>query len=290
MAINDRIKDMYAKARGLPKVLALCAAAAVSPVGASTAAKAAEPGETYGTGSVAVCPVGFQFDRLSISHSPTYVRDQGIHPDDWYASDSNAGNMDERQMDYPWFEGHLLGSVGVGHKFSEVSLEAGVLAKYILGNAPNDIEERNYTNHPGSSQRGYGAALTYYGFKHDILDPKQSFVPGVYVRITGKEGEDIEKFSDWLFAEYSLEYRSYYLSEGYDRYDKLETESVHKLADVFNNTVKAGVLLGDIAELYVGYNFPVAKLTQLGEDCDAKVNSNFIIGIDIGFNSEKWGE
>jgi hypothetical protein len=134
------------------------------------------------------------------------------HKDTWYAK---PGPIMGTSADAPWLmeirflklglENNLSDSI-VWKNYMDLSFNYGY---YLRVGA--DINRRNYTNHPDTETRGYGAALTFW-------------CPGYEQLIPGFRSElhfQSEKDEDWFLG---AGYRQYDLRiiTGYDRYDKLD--------------------------------------------------------------------
>jgi hypothetical protein len=85
----------------------------------------------------------------------------------------------------------------------------------------SDIVERNYTNAPGTDQRGLGAALTYYRVEEG---DNFIFMPGYSLRILYTI-EEKKKADIRLFLEYGTGFAKVpvAIETGWDRFDELET-------------------------------------------------------------------
>ncbi|MCD4762371.1 hypothetical protein K8R32_05460, partial [bacterium] len=105
---------------------------------------------------------GIRYTSLDyqINNLPEDFRFVPIHPDDDYASPSDNGIINQKEFNrdhwvsleygYAWEKGRWDLGIGFSWIYS-------VIGKF------DDVEVRNYTNHPGTSTRGYGAALTFVG-------------------------------------------------------------------------------------------------------------------------------
>lgn len=165
------------------------------------------------------------------------IRNVPIHPDDiksgyW----SSAGPVARTSYNNPFM-------VSIGHTLYRTHRgNRGVSARvrwiiYPFANQIN-IAERNYTNAPGTGQRGYGAALTYVGMEARGVIPAISrlngdlgflniftnFTPEVEwrtpLKIGGRERSLI----------FSLTYFQLEAVTGWDRYDHLEEYKRYTLA------------------------------------------------------------
>jgi hypothetical protein len=139
---------------------------------------------------------------------------------------------------------------------------------------------------PGTKKRGYGTALTYYGFIERLTDWEDAITPGLFIRLSKpsfwerKEGHVREtKWKD-IFLEYDIDFSELNLTTGYDWYNQLSSGNKHKLADVVNHTIKIGLGQQD-SHWYAGYVIADPKLTELGKESELEIKNHFVIGYNL---------
>lgn len=125
-----------------------------------------------------------------------------------------------------------------------------------------NIRERNYQGNPGTTERGYGTALTYWG-----VGVRDWFIPQIAAEY--KKG----KFRTGIaYSKYV-----YQLEWGWDRYDKLETKDVSVIASVDSWMVYATFNM-----ISVGYTFTNLNINPDGEKLQIEQSPNhFSVGVTI---------
>jgi hypothetical protein len=102
-----------------------------------------------------------------------------------------------------------------------------------------DINERDYERNPGSSERGYGTALTYWGTKY-----KSIFLPGLkadlYIPLE-EENYEHEKQGAYLLLGTGLRKYTIQSETGWDRWNSLEKYKCHDLGDVIEKSLSLGL-------------------------------------------------
>jgi hypothetical protein len=161
---------------------------------------------------------------------PEYIRDVPIHPDDTYANPKNNAPIKNGKLTWNANGADVNGKIGIGFKEGKFDfrggLNGGISGILISG------RERNYTNFPGTSKKGVGAALTYYGI-------------GMGLYSLGLNAEVLLNLNDNfdLFLEYFDNFipTSLSLTDGWDRNSTIQIYKKYLLADVsFCNTFKVG--------------------------------------------------
>jgi hypothetical protein len=235
--------------------------------------------------------VELNFQAGNNASLPESARLVPIHPDDTYANEKNNGPI-KNVLTGITMEG-VRAKFGVEARENQFGAKAGVgfgFDSYSFSKENSwGFAERNYTNHPGTSERGYGAALTYYDFSESgsigvFVSP---FLNLSYHFPSGKEGNKV-----YAFVEYAPEFHSFSTSieTGYDRWNKLEKlDDVRVSADFMTNLIKVGAGfdwdydLGMMPELYLGFS------TAKTSDKD-KINvsgKNFCIGVGTKIDLDK---
>ena len=95
-------------------------------------------------------------------------------------------------------------------------------------NKRKDMEERNYTNAPGTNKRGYGAALTFYQVIPTFGPPYLTNAylrPSLFSEIEAKIGKKTT-----LALGCTLHWQNFQIRNGWDRYDDLQTRERYDLA------------------------------------------------------------
>ncbi|MBU2544911.1 hypothetical protein KKC65_00435 [Patescibacteria group bacterium] len=191
-------------------------------------------------------PLDLQFSTPSVKEVSNVfesIRNVPIHEDDPWGT---PGVIAKNRGDAPWIVELRFLNLGV-----EVDLDPTVWKNYFdlswnIGHwlmIGSDAQERNYTNAPGTEQRGYGAALTFW-------------TPG-YSRIIPGFRTEFHFENNWFvgagFRKYDLE-----IITGYDRYDKLKHRSHTDIGEIFETSVFVGwnrVEDDSTAGFRVGANF-----------------------------------
>jgi len=149
----------------------------------------------------------------------------------------------------------------------------GIGFDWIISNS--DEEERNYTSAPGTSQRGYGAALTY------VMVTQR----GIFKNMYGSTAEDdlfnitprvqmevvpFKNISERLCIGMGLSYYSVTVESGWDRYDEHDPRSNDILMRVFP------------VELYAKWTVPYRGEHELDFGLTAGVQLQPNIKTDLG--------
>jgi len=167
---------------------------------------------------------------LNIISIPEKYRLVPIHPDDYMYPESSNGPIENLSADSAYKNGKLSADVstyiraGLAVKLKGVEFETdinvSISPKFGDSNDDTEFHERNYTNNPGSSDRGYGAALTYYTLKYPRriamgADAELSFP------LYSKKKELTNHYSRALIG---VDLRKFKMSltEGWDRYNEQE--------------------------------------------------------------------
>lgn len=183
----------------------------------------------------------------AFSGIPEYIRDVPAHPDDDFAKEENVAPI--KDDTFPIYLFDISGlkvrpKAGLNGKVLDLCIGAEFEVMPPESTSAK-IVERNYTNHPGTDERGYGAALTYYSIKQNL----SSFSLGLFSRLSCKIFE-VPKDSEFmpgtlnLFADYSVSAfrETFDVENGWDRYDSFEVNEEYKLIEYFlEHNIKAGI-------------------------------------------------
>jgi hypothetical protein len=209
------------------------------------------------------------------------VRDASAHSED-YVTRGSLAPIEDTALDMPESSIYAELNAGISKEDEDYGLSAGLGIKWRLISELK-IKERNYTSAPGTETRGYGAALTYYGFAEDPTD--LIFVPGIFARAS-KMINKKDSFFDKLYLEYRLDFSSLNAANGWDRWANLEKNESFKLADIMEHTLKIGIE-GHALDLFAGYSFADAKPTSVGRESDMEFKNHFVIGINLRADSRR---
>jgi hypothetical protein len=225
---------------------------------------------------------------------PEIIRYVPTHPDDHYASEKNNGPIEPDQIRGVSFIDFLVPYVGGGLEFTlgkaYLDLTLNTDMPY-FGNLcaralpypdykPDKLYKsyrRNYTNNPGTSTRGYGAALTTYSTAiSPIVIPQLSgeiFIPTNLI-LKNEEGH--------LLMGYSVRKYTFNMETGWDRYDMYEKNERFPVADILEHSVYGGWGYLDDREssgVKIGVNFyDIKRIDPKGVDPDGVMK----------FETRKW--
>lgn len=96
------------------------------------------------------CAIGY----FHVASMPDYFRNVPIHADDGGGSGGLIEQSSYSNYFFPSLESFFLHATKKGYTWK---------VGFAMNFNPGDQQERNYTNAPGTSQRGFGAALTFAG-------------------------------------------------------------------------------------------------------------------------------
>lgn len=213
---------------------------------------------------------GIRYTSLDyqVNNLPEDFRFVPIHPDDDYASLSDNGIINQKEFD----RDHWVSlEYGYGWEKDRWDLGIGFLWIYSAIGKFDDVKLRNYTNHPGTSTRGYGAALTFAGTEVRGLIPAFN---GDYNLLSA-----IFNFTPKVFAEYSLDkndkfrigaslsYHQFNAINGWDRHNRYEIDKTKTLAHIYPLTLE--ITLYNCLRLGMVYN--LHELTSFGEEAETEI-------------------
>jgi hypothetical protein len=224
----------------------------------------------------------------AVASVPESVRTVPIHPDDTYASPSDNGAIASKEnRAEPYFG---LISLEVGLKIARpgegedrlekqsLALKVGLGADFGI-NGGVRLNERNYTNAPGTATRGYGAALTYYDIGAAPLVAQLVVVPKVFGELDWK---------NFLIREQLVAYETA-VNTGWDRNDGLEARESYTLGLTLEAQTVVGMRWGaDTSDsshvelrLFGGFAFSKLFRNSLGETCGARTSAfSPIVGVE----------
>jgi hypothetical protein len=156
---------------------------------------------------------------------PDYMRTVPAHPDDggWTLSPMDDGVNSFIPLLNA--EGRIGGGI-IKDNFN-LNFGGSLGVDFAFGN----MVESNYTNHPGTSERGYGAALTYYEVEEGGI------TLGAFVKAS---------LSDKFYTEYclGLSERGIFVANGWDRFDKLQQNQIYGSDfNTLDHTFRLGIKL-----------------------------------------------
>jgi hypothetical protein len=203
---------------------------------------------------------------------PEEIRHVPIHPDDTYAKEKNNGPIEPKDIKGVTLWG-LINPVLVGgleFKIDRIYLNAAVsVSSPLISNRYSDYYERNYTNHPGTSERGYGAALTQYSTSITPLKIPILIIPKLSAEITipvySIEKGSLEK--EGIIIGYGRRRYNFSIETGWDRFDKYERNEWFPIEEIIENSV------------YIGYGS--LDDSDSHEKITARLSGNTRIGVDF---------
>lgn len=212
-----------------------------------------------------------------ISNIPERVRDVPVYPDDENIY-TDIAPINNSQLSYSPSSVALNGVIGAGCKFGLYSIAlGGSIDYYLAANDKTTIKRRNYTNAPGTEQKGEGAALTYYKLDKDWNHGLNALAPGLFVKLSKQFSE---KSICCLFVEYNISFYGLHLENGWDRYNHLKKWKIYKIADIHRNSIKLGLGIKSL-EIFVKYTISTTRLTELGSISNLKTFPYWTIGFSL---------
>lgn len=161
-----------------------------------------------------------------------------------------------------------------------------------------ELNERNYTDAPGTHHRGVGAALTCYGSNY-----RPMFIPGVGAEVrfnlaemeeSTTEIEGIEKSHtpEYICLLLGASYREYQLRilDGWDRHSGWEQHRSHTIADISETSLYGGFAVTDMTRrLQTGIRVGVClnEIDNRYKSLGMRINGNpvsYFIGIGGFYN------
>jgi len=226
---------------GLRKKLSLATAttALALVAGCASTSKLDEATKDWPVQPIASTTFDLRFSKPAskVSNVPKSIRHVPIHKRDGYASRSNNGPIKDSSAKLPILMELGLLKAGVKKNLSEdvrlnayadLSLNFNTILKMGFG---GEINRRNYTNHPGTSQRGYGAALTYW-----TADYRPLFIPGFKADVEFSVDDSTNMIIGCGYRIYDI-----VVQTGWDRYDKFEVRRNHSVAELHERSIYLGL-------------------------------------------------
>lgn len=212
--------------------------------------------------------------RAKVTYTAEPIRDVPAHSDDSWVGSESAKPINNKTLNYPPFVWGLEGVAALGYDSGAVDFSLGTRLSYPILTVPiEDIEERNYMGNSGTKDRGYGTALTYYGFRDNFLTGFDALTPGVYARLK------FPKLHESFFLEYALDFRKLTIDTGYDRYNSLDTRKRYDLADQKVHSLRAGLEDKNI-EVFLGLVVTQNSLTDLGKQSKFETPAHVMLGLN----------
>lgn len=209
--------------------------------------------------------MNWSYVNFRVSNMPFSLRNVSIHKDDGYASQENAGPIQQKEYNI--------------HHFASFSLTARLdtLAKnlffelgYFVIVPTTDRALRNYTNAVGTETRGYGAALTYCEIYVTGTPPIRCLSGfGVFLSMFTPTINLQWKISDDLSAT-SIRLKTTFVTiegaNGWDRYDRDEIKDGRTFGYLFPTTLQVDIPVFQSCYIGLGIQaFPILK-TKSGQD------------------------
>jgi len=234
-------------------------------------------------------------EKTKIENTPLEIRDVPKHPDDNYAYNKNVAPIDNAKIKMgtglEFFSLKFGGKLSLFNKNVQIKTGAGIGIEL---NLKQMIAERNYTNYPGTSQRGVGAALTFYGVGKRYVVEKNGFMrPFLFSELNmkiiplNKENKYINKMG--LGAGYEIFIEKVVMINGWDRYNLLETWKRYNLCDLVIGRpyISINLFNGEDVnfKLTGGFDYILKKKeTDIGKETKINYNPGWFAGFK--FNVE----
>jgi hypothetical protein len=209
--------------------------------------------------------LAFESNKFNVSNVPLSIRNVPIHKDDRNIPTSDGPINDTLMHGNEWKLLMLGFSTQVRFKAGNFKAEIGGKASYNYNLASTgEIAERNYTNYPGTAERGEGAALTYY-----TVYPA-GFEYGPYAKISW----------GWFAIEDYFDFSAVRAKNGWDRYDALQTYSTYPLYNLNSNILKAIVEV-DRVRFYAGYTLNTYAANPVSPTLVFNNPKHLLCGVEI---------
>jgi hypothetical protein len=206
-----------------------------------------------------------------VENAPLEVRSVPKHPDDGYAG--YAPPIRDKRLGCPYGHFDLISELGLRHVSGDKELSfGGNLGWHIASDS--SIARSNYTNAVGTEQRGYGAALTWYGTM-DSMSLDDVFY-GAFVQF--KKGR--------LFFRGDANFEKFNLQTGWDRYDSLETRKSYVVGHTITPSFTIGLeqRSGHITgRVYAKASYGMIEKNNLGKDMKIESHPSISAGIAVLF-------
>ncbi len=189
----------------------------------------------------------------SVENFPEGLRFVPIHPaDEWKVSSKNNGLIPDDKIKISFFD-EFTGRAGLGLELSYSRCKLRIDGRlpiplifsgnpFLLSPKSDRLRERDYLLNPGSSERGEGTALTYYGVYFRRNSPIYWNAELEWeIKKWGKHGEEGNLT---LLGGYNEQPYELVLQRGWDRYDQLERRDNIVLESFRWNNFYLGLSLG----------------------------------------------
>ncbi len=229
---------------------------------------------------------------------PLSIRNIPVHSGDEWA----AGNDAPIKQDWlnPSDKANVLGfKLGARADFKHFEFKAGADLEFLFNtdivqeyNHRADMAERGYEDYAGTDRRGYGTALTYIYSGERYWPSWNTFLrPSVFAEAGVKLSKSVSLDVGCKFFN-----QNFFLENGWDRYDSLETRETYSVANYqvimpsvslrFKSDAGEGDKLDPYFELGFGTQEIVgSRYTALGKEVSIERQRNpFVFSLQIGIN------
>jgi hypothetical protein len=180
---------------------------------------------------------------IQVSNIPESIRLVPIHPEDKDVNPSNNGPIADAPLNNIWIIDVASVKMGLSAKVGNLEFETAIRMNF-SPTVASSMYSRNYTNNPGTSERGNGAALTYYraDCQASLMEKivEISFPLNIPETRTYAEFNEIMRMPRLMLgvSQRSLDVG---IETGYDRYNSLTTEKFHYLENLTENSIYGGL-------------------------------------------------
>jgi len=221
----------------------------------------------FGNDSFGIRPIiqldafGLNFGKpfSEINNFPVEYRTVPIHPDDNWIQESSNGpirdGIDAVGVGSAYFLGNNI-TGGLVVKYHDLELEADVSITTGWNDAgalqfgEGNFNERDYEKKPGSSERGYGTALTYYSITTTASNPNFD------VALSMPVDDDSKR----IVVGASRKLYDMNIARGWDRFDSRQTWSTTYLSKLVEKSVYTGLLVQTPIDKTTYPDFITAKI------------------------------
>ncbi|MEI6672299.1 MAG: hypothetical protein WCL02_02830 [bacterium] len=220
---------------------------------------------------VGSCNVG---STMQLKNIPVDIRNVPKHPSD----DVPTANMGPIQVSslsdahFWWKPCVLFLNAGFGN--SRFDITCGAFGSFDV--TSQDLTERNYTNYPGSSSRGLGAALTF--IRLDNSRWHYGYTGSLEIKMKNDLGLSCMYLRDWEHVN---------IVTGWDRYDDTEKYTTYNVGTFSHQQFLIGPEYRDHAQYFrlsFGYSWnSVSSMSSWGQVMDISVPNYFTIKLAMGF-------
>ncbi len=220
---------------------------------------------------VGSCNVG---SMMQLKNIPVDIRNVPRHPSD----DVPPGNMGPIEVSnmsdaHFWWKPCVL-FLNAGFGTSRFDISCGTFGSFDM--TSQTPTERNYTNYPGSSVRGLGAALTF--IRLDNSRWHYGYTASLEIKMKNDLGLSFMYLRDWEHVS---------IVTGWDRYDDTEKYNTYSIGTFSHQQFLIGPEYRENAEYFrlsFGYSLnSVSSVSSWGQAMDISVPNYFIIKFAMGF-------